>query len=59
MSGRQNHSNRTKLALKARCPYTEYRQGYDPGIGVAAILERRGVSRTNEGTGAPANRGIS
>jgi hypothetical protein len=45
--------------MNARCPYTEYRQDDDPGNGVAAILERKGASRTNDGTGAPANRGIS
>jgi hypothetical protein len=59
MSGGHDPSNRCKLAMKACCPYTEYRQDDDPGNGVAAILERKGASRTNDGTGAPANRGIS
>jgi len=53
-----DHAKRTKLAMNVRCPYTEYRQAYDPAVAVAAILERKGVSRT-DGTGAPANRGIS
>jgi hypothetical protein len=44
--------------MNARCPYTEYRQGDDPGDGMAATLERKGASRT-DGTGAPVNRGIS
>ncbi len=50
--------NRSKLAMSARCPYTEYRQGLVSAASVAAILERKGVCRT-DGTGAPANRGIS
>jgi hypothetical protein len=45
--------------MSARCPYTENSQDFDPGRGVGAILERKGASRTNDGTGAPENRGIS
>jgi hypothetical protein len=59
MIGRCDHSNRSKLAMSDRCPYTEDSQDYDPGRGVGAILERKGASRTDDGTGAPANRGIS
>lgn len=59
MSGGQEHSNRIKLAMNARCPYTEYRQGFHPGRGMAGILDGTGASRTNGWTGAQANRGIS
>jgi hypothetical protein len=45
--------------MSDRCPYTEDSQDYRPGRGMGAILERKGASRTNDGTGAPANRGIS
>jgi hypothetical protein len=59
MSGRQEHSNRTKLAMKGRCLYTEYRWGFHPDREMDGTLNRKGASRTHDGTGAPENRGIS
>jgi hypothetical protein len=59
MSRPLKHANRRKLAMNAHCPYTEYRQGLHPGRGMAGILDRKGAPRTNDGTGAQVNRGIS
>jgi hypothetical protein len=59
MSGRPEHSNRIKLAMNTRCPYNEFRRGWHTGGGVGGILDRKGASRTNDGTGAQVNRGLS
>ena len=59
MSGGRKHSNRCKLAMNGRCPYTEYQEGFHPDSGMAGPLARKGASRTNDGMGAVANRGIS